>query len=74
MAGTDAIEVEGTVRDRLDNGLYQVELANGHRVLAHLSRSMRAAGAQFTAGQTVILKMSFYDLSRGAICAPAKEI
>ncbi len=37
MARKDAIEVEGTVVELLPNTMFRVELANGHRVLAHIS-------------------------------------
>jgi hypothetical protein len=36
MARKDAIEVEGTVVELLPNTMFRVQLANGHRVLAHL--------------------------------------
>ena len=32
-----AIEVEGVVVEALPNATFNVELANGHRVLAHIS-------------------------------------
>ena len=35
----DAIEVEGTVVEPLPNAMFRVELENGHRVLAHVSRA-----------------------------------
>ena len=41
MARKDAIEVEGTVVELLPNTMFRVELANGHRVLAHISGKMR---------------------------------
>ena len=33
----EAIEVEGTIVEPLPNAMFRVELANGHRVLAHVS-------------------------------------
>src|SRR2546429_455780 len=41
MARKDAIEVEGKVVELLPNTMFRVELANGHRVLAHISGKMR---------------------------------
>ena len=41
MAREDVIEVEGTVVEALPNAMFQVELDNGHRVLAHLSGKLR---------------------------------
>lgn len=37
MSKADVIEVEGTVVEKLPNAMFQVELENGHRVLAHIS-------------------------------------
>ena len=36
MAKDDVIEVEGTVIEAMPNAMFQVELANGHRLLAHI--------------------------------------
>ena len=41
MAKKEAIEVEGTVIEALPNAMFWVELANAHRVLAHISGRMR---------------------------------
>ncbi len=38
MPKEDAIEVEGTVIEPLPNAMFRVELENGHKVLAHISR------------------------------------
>ena len=35
MSKADVIEVEGTVVEKLPNAMFQVELENGHKVLAH---------------------------------------
>ena len=66
MAGNNAIEVEGAVIEALPNGLYRVELANGHRVLAHVA-GRRRNEIKFAPGNKVILVMSFFDLSQGRI-------
>ena len=41
MPKKEAIEVEGTVVEALPNAMFWVELANSHRVLAHISGRMR---------------------------------
>ena len=41
MSKEDVIEVEGTVVEALPNAMFQVELENGHIVLAHVSGKMR---------------------------------
>lgn len=39
MSKQDMIEIEGTVVESLPNATFQVELENGHRILAHISGS-----------------------------------
>ena len=41
MSKEDAIEVTGTVLETLPNAMFQVELENKHKVLAHISGKMR---------------------------------
>lgn len=41
MSKADVIEIEGTVVEKLPNTMFQVELENGHRVLAHISDKLR---------------------------------
>ena len=36
MSKADVIEVEGTVIEKLPNAMFQVEIENGHKVLAHI--------------------------------------
>ena len=36
-----AIKVQGTVTDKLPNGVFRVELEGGHEVIAHVSGKMR---------------------------------
>jgi len=62
-----AIEVEGTVVEPLPNAMFRVELANGHRVLAHISGKMRMHYIRILPGDRVVVKLSPYDLNRGRI-------
>jgi translation initiation factor IF-1 len=62
-----AIEVEGTVVEPLPNAMFRVELANGHRVLAHISGKMRMHYIRILPGDRVVVELSPYDLSRGRI-------
>ena len=41
MSKADVIEIEGTVVEKLPNAMFQVELENGHQVLAHISGKLR---------------------------------
>ena len=67
MAKTDVIEVEGTVIEALPNAMFQVELPNGHRILAHISGKMRMNFIRIYPGDKVSLELSPYDLTRGRI-------
>ena len=67
MAKEDMIEVEGTVIEALPNAMFQVELANGHKVLAHISGKLRMNFIKILPGDKVTLEMSPCDLSRGRI-------
>lgn len=67
MAKKEKIEVEGTVIEPLPNTMFRVELANGHRVLAHISGKMRMHYIRILRGDRVLVELSPYDLSRGRI-------
>ncbi|HBQ94761.1 MAG: translation initiation factor IF-1 [Firmicutes bacterium] len=67
MAKEDAIEVEGTVIEPLPNAMFRVELANGHRVLAHISGKIRMHFIKILPGDKVTVQLSPYDLTRGRI-------
>jgi translation initiation factor IF-1 len=67
MAKKEAIEVEGTVVEPLPNGMFRVELPNGHKVLAHISGKIRMHYIKILPGDKVIVELSPYDLNRGRI-------
>ena len=67
MAKEDVIEVEGTVVEALPNAMFQVELDNGHKVLAHISGKLRMNFIKILPGDKVTLELSPYDLTRGRI-------
>ena len=67
MAKKDAIEVEGKVVELLPNTMFRVELANGHRILAHVSGKMRLHFIRILPGDKVMVEMSPYDLTKGRI-------
>ncbi|OGO04308.1 MAG: translation initiation factor IF-1 [Chloroflexi bacterium RBG_13_54_9] len=67
MPKKEAIEVEGTVVEALPNAMFRVELANGHRVLAHISGKMRLHFIRILPGDKVLVELSPYDLSRGRV-------
>ena len=67
MPKEEAIEVEGVVREALPNAVFNVELENGHKVLAHVSGKMRMYFIRILPGDTVKVELSPYDLTKGRI-------
>ena len=67
MSKEDVIEVEGTVVEALPNAMFQVELENGHVVLAHVSGKMRMNFIRILPGDKVTMELTPYDVSRGRI-------
>lgn len=67
MAKDDVIEVEGIVQEKLPNAMFQVELANGHKILAHISGKLRMNYIRILPGDKVTVEMSPYDLTKGRI-------
>ena len=67
MSKADVIEIEGTVIEKLPNTMFQVELENGHRVLAHISGKLRQNFIRILPGDKVTIEMSPYDLNKGRI-------
>ena len=67
MAKDDVIELEGTVVEALPNAMFQVELPNGHKILAHISGKLRMNFIRSLPGDKVTVQMSPYDLTRGRI-------
>jgi translation initiation factor IF-1 len=67
MAKKEAIQVEGTVVEPLPNGMFRVDLPNGHRVLAHISGKIRMHYIKILSGDRVLIELSPYDLNRGRI-------
>ena len=72
MSKEDVIEIEGTVIDALPNAMFQVELVNGHQILAHVSGKLRMNYIRIVPGDKVTVEMSPYDLSKGRITWRAK--
>ena len=67
MSKDDVIEIEGTVVESLPNAMFQVELANGHKILAHISGKLRMNFIRILPGDKVTVEMSPYDLTKGRI-------
>ena len=67
MAKSDMIEVEGVVVESLPNTTFQVDIGNGHTILAHISGKLRMNFIRILPGDKVTIEMSPYDLTRGRI-------
>ena len=67
MSKQDVIEVEGRVVEKLPNAMFQVELENGHVVLAHVSGKIRMNFIRILPGDKVTIELTPDDLTRGRI-------
>ncbi|MBR6816618.1 MAG: translation initiation factor IF-1 [Clostridia bacterium] len=67
MSKSDVIEVEGIVTETYPNASFEVQLENGHKVLAHISGKLRMNYIRILPGDKVTVELSPYDLSRGRI-------
>ena len=73
MSKSDVIEMEGKVIEALPNAMFQVELQNGHQILAHISGKMRMKFIRIYPGDKVTIELSPYDLTRGRITWRSKN-
>jgi len=74
MHGTDAFQVEGIVIEARPNRTYQVELANGHRLLAFVAGGVKINFARLSVGDKVKLQLTPYDLTTARILTGTKTI
>ena len=72
MSKEDVIEVSGKIIVALPNATFQVELENGHKILAHVSGKLRMNFIRILPGDKVTVEMSPYDLTKGRITWRAK--
>ena len=72
LAKSDMIEVEGVVVESLPNTTFQVDIGNGHTILAHISGKLRMNFIRILPGDKVTVEMSPYDLTRGRITSRSK--
>ena len=67
MAKEETIECEGKVIEVLPGTQFKVELENKHTVIAHVSGKIRMHYIKILPGDTVLVELSPYDLTRGRI-------
>ncbi len=67
MAKQEPIRVDAIVKEALPNARFNVQLSNGHMVLAHVSGKMRMHFIRILPGDEITVELSPYDLKRGRI-------
>ncbi len=70
----DTIRVEGKVSEPAPNGMWRVQLDNGHTVLTHLGDKLRMSPIRIIPGDRVAIELSPYDLTRGRIVARIRRL
>jgi translation initiation factor IF-1 len=61
------IHTIGNVLEKLGPILYRVELPNGKLIMAHLSKPLTMARAEFSAPDRVVLELTPYDFDQARI-------
>ena len=67
MSKSDVIEMQGMETEAFPNAVFEVELENGHKILAHISGKLRMHYIRILPGDKVTVEISPYDLKRGRI-------
>ncbi|MDY6914484.1 MAG: translation initiation factor IF-1 [Planctomycetota bacterium] len=70
MPKGEVIEVEAIVKASLPNAMFRLEITMGeakHEIIGHISGRMRRHYIRITPGDTVVVQLSPYDLTRGRI-------
>ena len=57
MSKSDVIEVEGVVTEAFPNAMFEVQLPNGHKILAHVSGKMRMNYIRIYPGDKVTIEL-----------------
>jgi len=67
MAKEELLEFKGVVTEILPNAMFRVKLENDHEILAHAAGKMRKFRIRVLQGDSVVVEMTPYDLSKGRI-------
>ena len=67
MAKQELLEFKGTVSELLPNAMFRVKLENNHEVLAHTAGKLKKNRIRVLAGDSVMVQVSPYDLTKGRI-------
>ena len=58
MSKADNIEIDSVVTEAFPNAMFEVELSNGHKILAHVSGKMRMNFIRIYPGDKVTVELS----------------
>ena len=67
MSKQDVLSFKGQVIEILKNAQFRVKLENGHVVTAHTAGKLRKNRIRVLQGDSVIVEMTPYDLTKGRI-------
>lgn len=67
MGKKNLIKQDGEITEALPNAMFNVQLENGHIIIATISGKMRMNYIRILPGDKVAVEMSPYDLTRGRI-------
>ncbi len=70
MPKSDAIEIEAKVLEALPNAMFRLEFEMGeqtHQIIGYISGKMRKYYIRILPGDTVLVQLSPYDLTKGRI-------
>jgi translation initiation factor IF-1 len=67
LAKEELMEFTGVVEEVLPNAMFRVKLENDHEIIAHSAGKMKKHRIRVLAGDTVVVEMTPYDLTKGRI-------
>ena len=67
LAKQETLEFKGKVTELLPNAMFRVKLENNHEILAHTAGKLRKNRIRVLAGDSVMVEMTPYDLTKGRI-------
>lgn len=73
MKKEEVMEFKGIVVESLPNATFKVKLENDHIVSAHISGRMRKNYIRILTGDSVVVEISPYDLTKGRIIYRVNE-
>jgi translation initiation factor IF-1 len=68
-----AVVMDAVVAQALPNAMFEVELENGHKLIAYAAGRMRRYFIRITPGDRIRVELSPYDLTRGRIVYRYRE-